>query len=87
MIELAQRVNDFETVYLARKTKVVVRVVFFNGEKKLQSRLKYLDVVHGSVLLSPFFVPSYVLLLVLSHIIFGVVPFSFVVAFVSTSQL
>ena len=76
-----------KTVYLARNTKVVVTVVFFNGEKKLRSYLKYLDVLHGSILLSPFFVPSYVLLLVLSHIIFGVVPSSLVVALVSTSQL
>ena len=87
MVELAQRVNDFETVYLARKTKVVVTVVFFNGEKKLRSRFIYSDVLHGSILLSPFFVPSYVLLLVLSHIIFGVVPFSLVVALVPSSQL
>ena len=87
MVELTQRVNDFETVYLVRNTKVVVTVVFFNGEKKLRSRLECSDVLHGSILLSPFFVPSYVLLLVLLHIIFGVVPFSLVVALVSTSQL
>ena len=87
MVELTQRVNDFEAVYLARNTKVVVTVVFFNGEKKLRILLKYSDVLHGSILLSPFFVPSYVLLLVLSYIIFGVVPFSLVVALVSTSQL
>ena len=35
-IELTQRVNDFETVYLARNTKVVVTVVFFNGEKSYE---------------------------------------------------
>ena len=29
----------------------------FNGEEKLRSRLKYSDVLHGSILLSPFFVP------------------------------
>ena len=87
VIELTRRVNDSETVYIARNTKVVVTVVDFNGEKKLRSRLKYSDVLHGSILLSPFFVPSYVLLLGLSNIIFGVVPFSLVAALVSTSQL
>ena len=35
----------------------------------------------------PFLCPFYVLLLVLSHIIFGVVPFSLGVALVPTSQL
>ena len=84
---MTRRVNDFKTVNLARNTRVVVTVVYSNGEEKLRSRLKYSDVLHGSILLSPFFVPSYVLLLVLSHIIFGVVPFSLVVALVSTSQL
>ena len=63
-------------------------VVFFNGEEKVSKLLiKYSDVLHGSVLLSPFFVLSYVLLLVLSHMIFGVAPFSLVVAIVPTSIL
>ena len=62
-------------------------VVFFNGEEKVSKSLfKYSDVLHGFILLSPFFVLSHVLLLVLSHIIFGVVPFSLVVTLVPTSN-
>ena len=60
-IKLTRRVNDFETVYLERKHEKcasAITVDNFNGEKKLQSHSKYLDVLHGSILLSPFFVPS-----------------------------
>ena len=30
-------------------------VSYFGGEEKLQSHLRYSDVLHGSILLSPFF--------------------------------
>ena len=90
IVEFTRRVNDFKTVYLERKHKTyedTTTVSFFGGEEKLQSRLRYSNVLHGSILLSPFFVPFYVLLLALLHIICGVVPFSLVVALVPTSLL
>ena len=61
-IGLTQRVNDFETVNLARNTKIVVTIDNFSGRRKLSSFLRYCDILHRSIFLSPFFVPSYVLL-------------------------
>ena len=55
----------FETVYFETKREKcasATTVDNINGEKKLPSHLRYSDVLHGSILLSIFFVPAFVLL-------------------------
>ena len=90
VVELTRRVNDFKTVYFERKRKSVesaTTVVSFDGEEKVEKSLEVFGRSTRLYIVVPFLCPFYVLLLVLSHIIFGVGPFSLVVALVPTSQL
>ena len=88
IVELTWRVNDFKTVYLERKCKNVC--VLDNGEllRRRRKVAKSLEVFGRSTrlyIVVPFLCPFLCLTLALSHIYFGVVPFSLVVALVSTS--
>ena len=90
VVELTRRVNDFKTVYLARNTKNVGKRDNSGQLQRGGKVAKYLKVFGRSTrlyIVVPFLCPFHVLLLVLSHIIFGVVSFSLVVALVPTSQL
>ena len=92
IVELTRRVNDFKTVYLERKYENVCVHDNRDGEflQRRRKVAKLLEVLGRSTQLYfvvPFLCPFLCLTLTLSHISFGVVPISLVVALVSTSTL
>ena len=86
-VGLTQRVNDFETVYLARNVENSSTTDNFSGRKKVAKSLEVFERSTRLYIVIPFLCLLLCLTLVPSRIFFGVVPFSLVVALVSTSVL
>ena len=90
IVELTRRVIDFKTVYLERKYETyegTTTVDNFDGGEKIVKSLKVFGRSTWLYIVVPLLCPFLCLTLVLSLIIFGVVPFSLVAALVSTSIL